>query len=139
MNGRQLTIAGFVALLAAVAANGKAALEAFAALPLVLNNFATSLPMGVWSVLLSLAITTLAWAHLDRIPEGPRECMRGQALRAELVSLLLGVTITLAQTLVGWPKSTAELLNSLLLGILVGLLAPFTGKIAAALMRKVIA
>lgn len=140
MSGRQLTIAGFVALISAIAANGRAAIDAFGAALEFLMKLATALPLGVWSVLLSLTITTLAWAHLDRAAHlGPREKQPGHALSAESIALLLGVSITLAQTLVGWPKSAQQMLFALLLGILVGLAAPYIGKIIAALVRKVIA
>lgn len=140
MNGRNLTIAGFVALIGAIAGNGRAAVEAFGAVFDFMMKLASALPMGVWSVLLALAITTLAWANLDRdAHSGSRDRQGALALHAESVALLLGVALTLVQTLIGWPKSVRELLYALLLGILVGLIAPYVGKIAGALIRKVIA
>lgn len=140
MNGRNLTIAGFAAVLAAVAANGRAVIDALAAAFDFMLHLAGALPMGAWSVMLSLVITTLAWAHLDRAANsGPRDKLRVAALRAESIALLLGIGVTLAQTLVVWPHTVSQLLYALLLGILVGLASPYIGKIASALVRKVLA
>lgn len=132
MNGAKwMTIAGFSALLSAIALNGKEALEAIAGLPAVLQAFSAALPFGVVSTFLALAITTLAWYHLSKRRFGDSH------LDVDLITLLIGVTLTFSQTLVGWPKGAGEILQSILVGILVGLLAPLLAKIITALAAKV--
>lgn len=129
MNAKHFTIAGFAALLAALAANGSAALEALAGLPLVLQSFASSMPLGLVSALMTQIICMLAWYHLNR------RNARLHSLDADLIALLLGVMLAMAQTLVGWPKTPGEILQSLLVGILTGLAAPILAKLVMAMLR----
>lgn len=129
MNARHFTIAGFAALLAALAANGSAAFEALAGLPVVLQTFSATMPLGLVSALMTQVICMLAWYHLNR------RGARLHSLDADLIALLLGVMLAMAQTLVGWPKTAGDILQSLLVGILTGLAAPILAKLVMALLR----
>jgi len=128
----------FVMVVAAIAANGKDAVMAFAALPDVLQKFATGLPFGVVSFFLALAISVLVWLKLDPGQTGPRDRATVLGMHAETFTFLSGVGLTLGQTLVVWPKPVGAVLQSLMLGILVGLLAPWLGKLGRFAVRKVL-
>lgn len=136
MNGKGWTLAGFATLLGALALNGKAALEAVAGLPAVLQAFSGALPGGVLSFLLSFIIAALVWYRADgqfRMGKGGEH---GRNFAAENLSLLVACAVTMAQTLATTGPSSGALLQALMLGILAGLLAPLAGKGVLAVVRR---
>lgn len=124
MNGKGMTIAGFAALIAALALNGKAAFEALLGLPIVLNSFATGLPFGLVSFLFSLALASVTWIHANRRLVVSRGGKSGRDFRATNLAVLVAVAVTMVQTVVVKGSLPGPLLMALMLGLLAGLLAP---------------
>lgn len=136
MNGKSMLLAGIVTLLAALAANGAAAFQALAGLPLVLNAFAGGLPLGLVSFVLAGALAVLAWWHADRRLHYGKSGTPGRDFRSDNLALLVAVAATMAQTVVVRGSSSSALLQALMLGILAGLLAPIGGRAMLAIGRR---
>lgn len=136
MNGKGMTIAGFAALIAALALNGKAALEALAGLPIVLTSFATGLPFGVVSFAAALAMGCLTWIHArTRLTMG-KGGRQGRDFRASNLALLAAIATTMAQTVVMRGSQSSALLMAIMLGILAGLLAPLLTQGVLSFIRR---
>lgn len=136
MNGKGWTIAGFAALIAALAANGSAVIDVIVGLVKVPQAFATGLPFGLASFLLSLAISALVWYRADgrlRVGKGGEH---GRGFAADAIALLMACAVTMAQAAVKIGPTPGALLQALMLGILAGLLSPLLVKGALALVRR---
>lgn len=138
MSGRTVTVttlaAAAVTIIAALATNGKAAIDAVAAFPKVLVSFSQGLPAGYWSTFLAGLIACLIWVHARRrlvVKGGGRD---GRDFRADNLALAAALTCTLAQSVAAGRTSTYDLLMAGMLGLMAGLLAPFAMRGIAALI-----
>lgn len=118
-------------VLSAVAMHGKDALAALAGVPSLLQAWASGLPLGIWSFLLSLMIATLVWSTaIVKLPLS-RDGRRPH-FSADTLALLVALLVTMTQQYfdgVGHGK----LLSALWIGLIAGLLAPYIGRGARAL------
>lgn len=130
MSGRAITIAGFATLIAAVAANGEKALAVLGAIPEVISKFSAGMTFGAWSSLLSLTLAVLAFLHADaRFRPGPESGGKGRDFKADTLAIFVGFTCAVAQTLVAsGPKPAAVWLQSVMIGLALGMLAPYVGR-----------
>lgn len=114
-----ISVAGFIAL---IAMNGKAFVDAVAALPTVLSNFAQVLPLGTASFLLVGACAGFSWLAASR-------SKFGKDFAAESVSLAVAIAFMVALSLTSpVPKGetrAGELLQAIMLGMLAGFAAPY--------------
>lgn len=130
MNGKWAWVAtagGVVAtVLSALAMHGKGAIDALAGVPVLLQAWASGLPLGIWSFLLSLSLATLVWATaISKLPE--TRCGKQPHFSADTISLLVAVTVTVTQQFFAAEIGKGKLLNALWLGLIAGLLAPYIG------------
>jgi hypothetical protein len=137
MNGKGITIAGFAALIGALALNGKAALEAVMGLPKVLQAFATGLPFGLASFLIALSLASLVYYHARQAFAYGKGGPSGRDFRITLLSLVVACAATMAQAMVMRGDTSGALLMALMLGILAGLLAPLIVQGLVSLRRQV--
>ena len=136
MKDQGVWLAAVVALLAALASNGKAAFEALAGLPRVLQAFAEGLPFGLASFALALALGVLAWWHADRRLHGYGRKDPGRDFRADTLALSWRSPRTMLQTVAWWIRP-GRAPAGVRLGILAGLLAPLWARMVLAILRKV--
>ena len=112
--------------LTALASHGEKAIAALSGVPALLQAWASGLPLGLWSFGLASVLSVMAWVAAIRwLPVGPS----GKAPfgHANLIAMLVGVAVTVAQQYVA-PERTADgLLNALFLGLIAGGLAPQVG------------
>lgn len=130
MSGKAITIAGFATLIAAVAANGEKTLAVLAAIPAVISKFSEGMTFGAWSTILSLVVAVLAFLHADaRFKTGPESGSKGRDFRADTLAIFVGFTCVIAQTLVtSVEKPAAVWLQSTMIGLALGMLAPYVGR-----------
>jgi hypothetical protein len=138
MSGRTVTITTLAAaaatVIAALATNGSAAIDALAAFPKVLVAFSRGLPAGYWSTFVAGLIACLIWLHARRrlvVKGGGRD---GRDFRADNLALVTSITCTLAQTIAAGRTDAYDLLMAGMLGLMAGLLAPFAMRGIAALI-----
>lgn len=119
--------------LSALAMNGKAAIEALAGVPLLLQAWASGLPLGIWSFLLSLMIATLVWSTaIVKLP--PARDGRRPHFSADTLALILALAVTVTQQwFAGASVGQGKLLSAVWIGLIAGLLAPYIGRGARAL------
>lgn len=139
MNGKGAMLAAVVALLTALAANGEKAFAAIGGLPKVLQAFSQGLPFGLASFLAAFALATVVWWTADRRLHFGAGGSHGRDFRADNLSLVVGLAVTVVQTLVVRDTTAATLLQAIMLGILAGLLAPFAGRLGTALWKRWVA
>lgn len=115
-------------LLTALSSHGANALAALSGVPALLQAWASGLPLGLWSFFLAFVLATLVWvAAIRRLPVGSDgKAPFGQA---NVIALIVGLTVTVAQQYVSPVKSAGGLLNAVWIGLLAGLLAPHIGTI----------
>jgi len=120
-------------VLSAIALHGKAALNALASVPAVLQAWASGLPLGIWSFLLSLVLGTLVW--LTAIVKLPRALDGGRRhFGADTICLCACLLVTMTQQEVdGGP---GRLLSAVWIGLIAGLLAPYIGSGLRALVSQ---
>ena len=115
---------GFAGFIALVAMYGKPFLDALQGLPLVLQAFAKSMPLGVGSFFMSLALAGFSYEFAVRwLP--CRADGRRPYFAAETVALVVGVAVTCV--LQGRGAAPA-MLKAVMLGILAGYAAPWIAK-----------
>jgi hypothetical protein len=118
------TAAGTV--LAALASHGSDAIKALAGVPALLQAFSSGLPLGLWSFVLAFALATLVWvAAIRKLPMS--NTGKAPFGKANLVALLVGLIVAVAQQYVAPHRTPGGLLNAVWLGALAGLLAPHVG------------
>lgn len=118
------TAAGTV--LAALASHGSDAIAALSGVPALLQAWASGLPLGLWSFALASTLATLVWvAAIRYLPVS----VTGKAPfgKANLIALLVGVSVCVAQQYLSPSRSAGALLNAFWLGMLAGFIAPHVG------------
>lgn len=122
-----LAIAGALGtLLTALSTHGTNAVKALAAVPAMLQAWSAGLPLGVWSFVLAFALSTLVWvAAIRRLPVS--DCGKAPFGHANVISVMVGVAVAVAQQYVAPVKTPGALLNAFWIGLLAGLLAPHVG------------
>lgn len=132
-----ITVATALGTLAsALAMHGKGSLEALAGVPLLLQAWASGLPLGIWSFMLSLALSTLVWltaiAKLPTSRDGHRP-----HFSADTLALIFALLVTVTQQ---WFAAASvghgRLLNAIWIGLIAGLLAPYIGQALRALFAQ---
>lgn len=115
-----------VALVTALGTHGADAFKALAGLPVMLQAWASGLPLGLWSFAVALALSVLVWvACMRNLPVG--RCGKAPFGYANLIALLVAVAITVAQQLLADHRSPGALLNALIIGLIAGLASPHIG------------
>lgn len=115
-----------LAVLGALASHGSKAIDALSGVPALLNAWASGLPLGVWSFGLASVLSVMAWVAAIRwLPVSA--CGKAPFGKANLLALLVGVAVTVAQQYVAPERSAGGLLNALFLGLIAGGLAPQVG------------
>lgn len=118
------TAAGTV--LAALSSHGSDAIAALAGVPALLQAWASGLPLGLWSFALAFALATLVWvAAIRYLPVS--ETGKAPFGKANLLALMVGVAVCVAQQYVAPARSAGGLLNAFWLGLLAGFIAPHAG------------
>ncbi len=122
MNDRFLKTFGMSlgAFLVLFAANGKAFTDALLGFPALVVAWTAALPLGVWSSLLALVVAMGGWAFAMKYLR-PRPDGRAPQFAADLVSVFLGIAVTITQV-IGQPAGTV--LQAMWMGVAVGFLAP---------------
>lgn len=114
------------AVLAALSAHGKAAVDALAGVPLLLQAWASGLPLGIWSFALALLLSVLVWAKvitlLPRTTAG-----RSAHFASDTVALLTALAVAVTQQTLA-DGSPGGLVSALWIGLIAGLLAPYIGR-----------
>lgn len=124
MNGKiqALTGSSLTVLFILFATHGKAFLEALGGLPALLAAFASKLPGGVLSILLSLTVASLFYSFVKRwlkcVSRDRRE------LGAQLFALCMGLGVAVALQAVTGHTAPPDLLQAVLIGLIAGLSAP---------------
>ena len=112
--------AAWIAIVASVvsmlALNGKAALDALAAFPALASAWASGLPLGLWSCLLSAAVAGGLhwWART----------WHGRSFALEVATFVVAVGVTVSQLAVGqgFEATAPQLLSAIWIGLLAGIL-----------------
>lgn len=114
------------AVLAALAANGKAALDALGGVPMLLQAWASGLPLGIWSFMLSLVLALLVWAKaITKLP--PTASGRARHFSSDNLAIVTALTVTVSQqAIVGIGQG--KLLSAIWIGLIAGFLAPWIGR-----------
>lgn len=129
-----LTGTSVVGFIAVFALHGEAFIKALMAFPALLQAYASGLPFGATSFLLSFAIAALVFSMARR----NFICKTRREFIAELLALMMALAVTLTQQYFGdVPSSNSRVLQATLLGLLAGLAAPFVvrGMMAAGKIR----
>lgn len=117
-------------VLTALATHGTDAIRALTGVPVLLQAWASGLPLGMWSFVLALVLATLVWvAAIRHLPVGSTG--KAPIVAANVLALVLGPAVTVAQHAVASMRTPGALLNALIVGLIAGLAAPHIG----ALMR----
>lgn len=118
----------------ALAMHGKASIEALSAVPVLLQAWASGLPLGIWSFLLSLSLASLVWTTaIVKLPASPDG--RRPHFSADTLALILALLVTVTQQwFAGVGKG--QLLNAIWIGLIAGLLAPYLGRMARAMFAQ---
>lgn len=120
-------------VMTALAMNGKAALDALAGVPALLQAWSAGLPLGVGSFMLSLLLALLVWAaFMRKFQNSPR----APHVSADTVSVAVAIAVCLAQQWIGAPGQRGGILNAICLGAASGLIAPYIGRAIRAAFRK---
>lgn len=121
---KALTGLSFAGLFGLFAVHGSAVLDVIAKVPAVLAAFTGTSVLGVYSFALSLAVASLVYWFLDKwLPTCKIYARR--SLLIESFTLLVGI---LAMMLQEQSDARGDMMQSLLVGIVVGLAAPLTVK-----------
>lgn len=112
------TSAGFIAIFAAVALNGKQVIEVALGAWLFLINISQSAPMGLSSFLLALALAIVSRPFLQRYTP-TWKCPASRDFVIDFAALAIGFGVMYGQL---------RTLNGALLGILAGFAAPLISK-----------
>jgi len=118
----------------ALAMHGKGAIEALAGVPVLLQAWASGLPLGIWSFLLSLCLGTLVWlTAIVKLP--PASDGRRPHFSADTIALLVALSVTETQQ---WfaGRGQGQLLSAMWIGLIAGLLAPYLGRALRALFAS---
>ncbi len=126
-----VTLAGVLAVIAALSANGKGLAEGLTAMWLFLVSLAETAPLGLSSFALAIALAVGVQAALVRWLPLFR-CSTSRDLVMDLAAFLVGFGVMWAQTRA--QVDPADRLNGLLLGALAGFLAPYVFKGIAAVV-----
>lgn len=129
---KALTGLSFAGLVGLFAVHGGALLDVIAKIPAVLAAFTGTSVLGVYSFALSLSVAALAYWFLDKWLPNCKIYAR-RSLLIESFTLLTGVTAMLLQE---QSNERGEMMQSLLVGIVVGLSAPLCVKTLRSLGRK---
>lgn len=117
-----------VSVVSMLALNGEAALKALAGLPVLIRAYASGLPLGLWSFLLSAAVAGgLHWFV---------RTWHGRSFAIEVATLVVAVGVTVSQAAVGQglQATPGQLLMAMWVGLLAGVLGLFVSR--AALMAQ---
>lgn len=115
-----------VAAIGVLASNGEGAIKALSGVPGLLQAWASGLPLGVWSSAIALLLATLAWVYAIRyLPVG--KAGKAPFGHANVISVMVGLAVTVAQYRVAPVQTAGGLLNALCLGLAAGALAPIIG------------
>lgn len=113
-------------VLAALAMHGKAALEAVAGFPGLIQAFAAGLPFGLWSFLMALVLAVLVWAVAIRKLQCPTS-PRAPHVSANTLAWAVALLVCMAQQWTQGESKPGAVLNAGLIGTIAGLLAPYIG------------
>lgn len=102
--------------------HGAAIFGALGALPALIKAFASGLPGGFYSFLLSAAVSGLAFSFVRRWSECPNPARK--EFLCHLFGLLVGVGVTFAQATATDRTAIPDLLQALWIGLLAGGLSP---------------
>lgn len=119
-------LAALGSLLTVLGTHGENAIKALAGVPAMLQAWSAGLPLGVWSFILSLLLSTLVWVTAIRfLPVGPT----GKAPfgYSTILSVMVGMTVTVGQQRAAVESTPGAVLNAVCLGLAAGLLASFIG------------
>lgn len=119
---------GAAGLFVLIAGQGAGFLEVLKGIPLLVQAWTAGLPFGAGSFLLSVAFACGVWGFATRWLHG-----RYAQLAVETITLLSGVAVTLAQQ---WTGTPGQRLTALIAGMIAGFMAPYVGKLIAALLPK---
>ena len=122
--GWTITSASIIAVLGAIALNGTKLLEVINGLWLFLGKLTASAPMGMWSFSLALALGLLARPMLQKYLPPCSEHPTRREGAIDLSGIIIGFVVMYAQL---------PTFYGVLLGILIGLLAPQMAKWIAVL------
>ena len=126
-----VTLAGVLALITTLAANGKGFAEGLNAMWLFLVNLAETAPLGLSSFVLAIALAVGAQAALARWLPLFR-CPVSRELVMDLAAFVIGFGVMWVQTRAQTDPS--DRLSGMLLGALAGFLAPYVFKGIAAVV-----
>lgn len=119
-------LAALGTLLTALGTHGENAIKALAGIPSMLQAWSAGLPLGVWSFMLSLGLSVLVWVTAIRfLPVG--ETGKAPFGYSTILSVMVGVTVTVGQQHAAPVATPGALLNAVCLGLAAGLLASFIG------------
>lgn len=113
-------------VMTALATHGSDAIRALSGVPVLVQAWASGLPLGFWSFVLALVLATLAWVTAIRyLPVGADG--KAPFAAANAVALVLGPAVTVAQQYFAETRTPGALLNALIVGLIAGLAAPHIG------------
>lgn len=122
---KSATGVSLAALIVILATNGKNALEALTALPVLIAAIASGLPLGAWSGL--IATTAAALFHTFA------RSWHKRSLGIEVATVLIGITAVMLQK-IGAP--VPELLNAFLIGFIAGFGGLYASKLLRAMFKR---
>lgn len=121
-------------ILAAISMHGKAALDAAAGIPALLQAWASGLPFGAWSFGLALLLALLVWAVAIRSLQS--SSARTPHVAVDIIAFAVAEVVCLAQQWVQADDRPGAVLNAIFLGAVAGLMAPFIGRAIRSLVRR---
>lgn len=130
---KALTGLSFASFIALFAAQGKAFIDAIAAMPAVLSNFADVLPLGSATFFLVVVVSGIVWFMAQRYFIRPTlKATHGKEFTSELLALITAcvamLLLNLAEPTPAGTTYTATIVKALMLGILAGFTAPWLAK-----------
>lgn len=124
MNGKiaGTTLGSLITLAILFGMHGEAVIKAASGLPALISAFASNLPGGFLSFLLSLALSGLSFSFVRRWSTCPNP--ERKEFLTHLFAVCFGLGVTVAQQYVTGKVSPPDLLQAIWIGLLAGLSAP---------------
>lgn len=122
---KSATGVSLAALIIIVASNGSELLKVLGGLPVLINAYATSLPLGLWSGVIGTALAG-GFHSFAR-------SWHKKSLGIEVASILVGVAAVTAQM---WGSSAGDMLKATMIGVIAGLTGLYSSKLLRSMFRR---